>query len=142
MRVWWRNDNTHLYLAAEAKAEGWIGVGLAPDNRMQGANYIIASMAGGQPKIFDAWGLAPTGATHPQDTEQGGKNDIVAYSVVRKDGVTRFEAQIPLNSGDKYDKPLKPGDTVKIIVAYGASDDYNARHPFRATGEIVLDKAQ
>ena len=89
------------------------------ENRMQGANYIIAADRDGAPAVYDAYGQGAVGATHPEDTEIGGSDDLVASAVSVQGGVVRLEAQIPLDSGDQYDKVLQPGETYPIIVATG-----------------------
>lgn len=139
VRLWWSNDAEFLYLAMEASTTGWVAVGLDPEVRMKGANFIIGAVAGGEAQIWDAYGTAPTGNTHPPDEELGGTNDIVAYAGVEEGGVTRFEVQIPLDSGDEFDKPLEPGGTYPIIVAVGSSDSFGAIHTSRAGGSITLD---
>lgn len=138
--LWWRHDGQYLYLAAQARTRGWLAVGLDPEDRMKGASYIIAAHDGGA-RIADAFGTAPTGAQHPADTTLGGTDDIVAYAVVEEDGITRFEAQIPLDSGDPYDKSLQPGQTYPVIVAMGTADAFTASHSFRGAGSITLSPA-
>lgn len=140
--VYWANDAQTLYLAMEGKTTGWISVGLDPTNKMQGANYVIGAVDDGKAIAWDAWGQGVVGPTHPEDTKIGGKNDILAYGGVEENGVTRFETQIPLDSGDQYDKPLAPGQTYKVITAVGQSDAFDSRHTGRASGEITLDAAQ
>lgn len=140
MRVLWSNDAESLYLAMEAPTTGWVSVGLDPETRMKGANYIIGAVVEGEAKAWDAYGTAPVGASHPPDEELGGTDDIVAFAGVEEEGSTRLEFQIPLDSGDQYDKPLVPGQTYAIIVAMGNSDEFNSRHTFRASGQITLNK--
>jgi len=137
--IYWRNDDQYLYLAAEAETSGWLGIGLDPENRMQGANYIIAAERDGAPSLYDAYGQGVVGATHPQDTEIGGSDDLVASAVSVQGGIVRLEAQIPLDSGDEYDKVLHPGETYPIIVATGTGFQFSAPHDFRALGEMTLD---
>ncbi|MBN1976206.1 MAG: hypothetical protein JW918_02295 [Anaerolineae bacterium] len=137
--LWWRSDAEFLYLAMEASTTGWVSVGLDPEVRMKGANFIVGAVAGGEAQIWDAYGTAPVGNTHPPDEELGGTDDIVAYAGVEEGGVTRFEVQIPLDSGDAFDKPLEPGGTYPIIVAVGSSDSFSASHTSRAGGSITLD---
>jgi len=139
--VWWSNDAEYLYIAAEAPTTGWVAVGIAPEQRMMGANYVQAAVVEGVATVWDAYGTAPTGPTHPPDEDLGGTNDIVAYAVVEEAGTTRFEAQVPLDSGDEYDRPLDPGGEYPIIVAYGSNDDYNAHHDWRGRTTMVLDPA-
>ncbi len=137
--VYWSNDDQYLYLAAEAETAGWLGIGLDPENRMQGANYIIAADRDGAPAVYDAYGQGAVGATHPEDVEIGGSDDLVASAVSVQGGVVRLEAQIPLDSGDQYDKVLQPGETYPIIVATGTFLQFSAPHDFRALGEMTLD---
>lgn len=137
--IWWQNDAEFLYLAMEASTAGWVAVGLDPVNRMEGANYLLGAVVDGQARVWDAYGTAPTGATHPPDEELGGTNDIVAFAGVEEAGVTRFEVQIPLDSGDEFDKPLEPGGTYPVITAVGSSDAFDVRHSARGGGTITLD---
>jgi hypothetical protein len=139
VRLWWSNNAEFLYLAMEALTTGWVSVGLDPQVRMEGANFIVGAVAGGEARIWDAYGTAPTGNTHPPDEDLGGIDDIVTYAGVEEGGVTRFEVQIPLDSGDAFDKPLEPGGTYPIIVAVGSSDSFGAFHTSRAGGSITLD---
>lgn len=137
--LYWSNDAVYLYLAAEAQTSGWLGVGLDPQNQMQGADFIIAAAEGDALAVYDAFGQAPVGATHPQDATIGGSDDLIASAVLRQDGWMRFEVQKPLDSGDAYDRALQPGNTYSVIVATGTDTQFNSRHSFRAAGEITLD---
>ena len=137
--VHWRNDGKFLYFALEGATKGWIAMGLDPETRMQGANFILGFVKDGQAQVFDAYGQGQMGPTHPADDTIGGKNDIVAYAGAEEGDLTRFEVQIPLDSGDQYDKPLAPGGTYAVIVALGSGDEFNARHTFRGGGQITLD---
>lgn len=138
IRLWWHHDDTFLYVAMEGDTTGWVAVGLDPDNGMQGASYLFGFVDDGEAMLWDAYGTAPTGPNHPPDEDLGGTDDIVAFTGVEEAGITRFEAQIPLDSGDPYDKALEPGETYPIIVAIGGEDDFNAYHQRYDSGELVL----
>ncbi len=137
--VWWYNDDMYLYVALEAETTGWVGIGFDPEDRMKGANYVIGAVEGDRVLAWDAYGRSPVGADHPRDTKLGGQDNIVAYGGSEAAGVTRFEFQIPLDSGDTYDKPLSPGKVYTVVVAAGSSDAFSARHIGRGVGEIQLD---
>ena len=139
MRLWWSNDAKFLYMAFEADTRGMVAIGLDPEDRMQGANYLIGFINGDQVQLFDAYGTAPTGNVHPLDTDLGGSNDIVAFAGVEENNTTRFEVQLPLDSGDTYDKPLHPGESYPIIAAVSDVDDFSTYHTARASGQITLD---
>jgi hypothetical protein len=138
MRIWWMHDGEFLYLAMEGDTTGWVSVGINPQNGMQGANYLFGYVENGEALIWDAYGTAPTGANHPPDEDLDGTNDIVTFSGVEEDGVTRFEVQIPLDSGDEYDQPLEPGNSYPIIIAIGDADDFNGYHRRYDRGELTL----
>jgi hypothetical protein len=135
----WSNDAESLTMALQGRTTGWVAVGLAPVKRMQGANFIFGYVKDGTTSIWDAFGQAETGATHPPDDQIGGKNDIRAFAGAEMDGVTVIEFQIPLDSGDAYDQPLKAGSDVPLIVAIGRADDFKAVHSFRGGATITLD---
>lgn len=136
--VWWNNDAEHLYVAILAPTTGWVGIGLDPVNRMQGADYIIAAVIENEPVIWDAFGMAPVGPNHPEDTALGGTMDVVAFTATEEGGKTLVEFQIPLDSGDAYDKPLVPGETYPAIVAYSNGDAFTAPHAAYGTLEMTL----
>jgi hypothetical protein len=134
----WTNDDQFLYAAVSAETEGWVSVGLDPENRMQGANFIFGYVQGGETSIADMYGTEPT-AMHPPDEELGGTNDIVAFGGREEGGTTTIEFQIPLDSGDANDKPLSPGSTYSVILARGTADEFLVYHAARGVSEITLD---
>ena len=137
---YWSNDAEYLYGALSAQTSGWVSVGFDPESRMQGANYILGYVQGGQTVIEDMYGTRPSGpGSHPADVELGGRNDILEYGGREEGGVTAIEFKIPLDSGDEYDKPLRPGMSYGIILAMGPSDDLQSYHSARGYAEITLD---
>lgn len=125
----WSSDAEFLYGALSAQTTGWVSVGFDPQNKMQGANYVFGYVKDGQLYIEDMFGIRPIGSgSHPPDTELGGRNDIVASSGRELDGVTVVEFKIPLDSGDSNDKPLRAGQSYKIILAWGSRDDFTSIH--------------
>ncbi len=139
VRIVWSSDGSYLYMALQAETEGWLAVGLDPVDRMEGANYIFAYVDDAGPTIDDQYGTEPTGRTHLSDVDLGGTNDLINYAAIELDGVTTLEFQIPLDSGDEYDKPLALGETYPIIVATGKSDDMESTHNFEGEGEIYIN---
>jgi hypothetical protein len=142
VEIGWFNDAEYLYAYMDAPTSGWVSIGFDPDNRMQGANFIIGAVVDGELDIMDAWGVTPTGPDHPPDEQLGGRDDIVAAAGVEEDERTLIEFQIPLDSGDAYDKPLTPGGTYTILVAFGSSNDLFSYHGFRGVGQITLDPVE
>ena len=51
--------------------------------------------------------------------------------------MTTISFTLPLDTGDKFDKPINPEGTSKIMLAYGSGrDSFKNRHPFRTIYEI------
>jgi len=133
----WRTDSTYLYLAASARTTAWVAVGFEPEDGMQGANLILGAILDGRLVIDDQYGVDRS--SHESDATLGGSDDIAASAGTLADGVTTWEAQIPLDSGDQYDKPLAAGQLVQVIVATGTSTSFGSPHSSRASGQIQLD---
>ncbi|NLG29519.1 MAG: hypothetical protein GX557_16545 [Chloroflexi bacterium] len=138
MTLHWSNDADTLYMALEAQTTGWVSVGFKPSSRMGGADYVLGFVQDGQVRMHDAYGDAPIGS-HPNDEELGGTDDLGVFGGAEAGGVTTLEFSKALDSGDKYDQPLAPGETVALIVAVGTGDSFAARHSARGAGSITLD---
>jgi hypothetical protein len=138
IRLWWRSDAEYLYVAMEGDTTGWVAVGINPERGMQGANYLFGYVENGEARLWDAYGTAPTGPNHPPDEELGGSDDIVTFVGTEDGNITRFEFQIPLDSGDDYDQVLTPGQSYPIIIAIGDADGYNAYHRRYDQGSLTL----
>lgn len=135
--VYWRNDAQYLYVAIQAQTSGWLAIAVAPEGTMMGANFLIGTFSEGKAQVEDQFGNSPH--THALDTSLGGKSDIIASGGNQQNGVTIWEAQIPLDSGDKYDIALKPGQAVSVIVANGSSASLSSPHAFRTSGQMKLN---
>jgi hypothetical protein len=134
------NDEDALCAAIVSETSGWVAVGLDPETRMQGANFVLGYVADGATVIQDMFGNRPAGPdSHPADEQLGGTDDILAFGGSEQDGLTTIEFCIPLDSGDEYDKPLVSGTSYPIILAFGAGDDPNSYHSARGYAEISLD---
>ena len=136
----WMNDDACLYGAMAAETGGWVSVGFDPEQRMQGANYILGYVEGDQTVVEDMYGTKPAGpGSHPPDVELGGTADVVEFGGREEGGVTVIEFKIPLDSGDQYDKPLDSGEPYDLVAASGRSDDLQSIHASRGLGQITLD---
>lgn len=137
-RVYWSNDANVLRMGLFSPGTGYVAIGLDPDRRMKGANFIIGTVRNGRVEIRDDYGIATL--SHGSDLDNGGTNDILAYAGRELSGQTTLEFIIPLDSGDRLDKPLEPGETYEVLVAFhNTNDNFSARHSQRGSGEIRLD---
>ena len=139
-RVYWTNTATVLRMGLFSPGTGYVAIGLDPDRRMQGANFILGAVRNGRTEVRDDYGTGLL--SHSADIDNGGSSDILAYAGRELNGQTTIEFIIPLDSGDPLDKPLEPGNTYEILVAFHDTDDsFSARHSQRGSGELRLDMA-
>jgi hypothetical protein len=135
--VYWRNDAQYLYIAVKGEAAGWLAFAIAPSGNMNSANFLIGTVAGDKTQVDDQFGNSYH--SHTADVSLGGKNDVIASGGSFQNGITTWEAQIPLDSGDQYDVALKPGQTVSVIVASRSGSNPSSPHSYHAVGQITLD---
>ena len=134
--VEWTVTGENLSVRLTAPTQGWLAIGFGPEKKMQGANIIIAYVKNDELFIRDDYGNSQI--AHKEDKSSGGTDNIISASGFEKDKTTTVEFQIPLDSGDTRDKALVPGNTYKIIIASGRSDNFTSRHNFDAELEIKI----
>ncbi len=140
MDVHWTNDADLLWVALSAPATGYVSVGFDPIDRKVGANYIIGYVKDGEAVVRDHVGTR--GNLHDADTAVGGEDNLLASAGTEIDGRTILEFVIPLDSGDPKDRPLEPGGTYEIQVAYQLSrDDFISWHSRHGAAQFTLDPA-
>ena len=131
-------EGDNLVFSIEAPTTGWVAVGFDPENRMEGANYILGYVRDGEVFVEDHYGNGPI--SHLNDERLGGTNDLISFSGSERDGSTRIEVTIPLDSGDEADKPLVRGESYTMLVAYGpnGADNFTAIHRARGGAEVTI----
>ncbi len=137
-QIHWSNDASFLRVGLISPGTGYLAIGLDPDDRMQGANFVLAAVRNGQLWTRDDYGNGPL--THASDVSLGGTDDILAAAGREDGGKTYVEFVIALNSGDRFDKPLTPGTTYDIVIAFHeTNDDFDTYHSRRGAGKMRLD---
>jgi len=135
---WRTTSNNNLEVILNAPTTGWISVGFGAQNAMAGANIIIAYVSNGNLNIRDDYGVSQT--SHNSDINLGGADNISNSSGTEQNGTTEVKFQIPLNSGDSFDKLLTPGQNISLILARGSNnaDNFTSMHSSVATGNILI----
>jgi len=136
--VYWGNDAQLLWVGLVAPGTGYVSIGFDPDSQMQGANFILASMHEGVLTIRDDYGFEPL--AHIADADRGGQDNVIDAAGNQWPDQTVVEFVIPLDSGDDFDKPLLPGQTYTVLLAYHSLlDDFSVRHTRRGSAQLQLD---
>jgi hypothetical protein len=138
MTLRWRVVGDEIEIEVSGPTTGWIAVGFKPSRAMKDANIFIGYVASGEAVMADQFGVSMT--DHREDEQLGGSSHVRNVSGSESDGTTTIRFTVPLDSGDEYDQPLAPGETVTVILAYGPddADDLRAYHENRAGIEITI----
>jgi hypothetical protein len=122
----WKVEGENLRVRMAAATMGWVAVGFDPSSRMKDSNIIIGYVGNGQVFLRDDFGTGQT--SHGADRDLGGSDDISAADGAEENGQTWLSFAIPLDSGDPYDRALKPGNTYTVNLAAGRNDDFGTYH--------------
>jgi|MTBAKMStandDraft_1061839.scaffolds.fasta_scaffold12436_2 hypothetical protein len=138
MVVYWKTDSDMLYMGLWGQVTGWVAIGFEPTTAMKDADMILGYVDDGKSAVFDQYATGTFGP-HPSDTELGGTSDILDAGGSESGGVTVIEFSRKLNTGDRFDKELTPGNTVRFIWSMADSDSPTVQHNVaRGSGQLVL----
>ncbi len=135
----WRFTDQEIEFTVIAPTTGWVAIGFNPSRMMKDADYKLAYVEGTTLYARDDWGTGNT--SHGPDEKEGGTQDIRPIEGAESNGVTQVVFAIPRNSGDQFDTVFTPGETYKVLLAYGANnaDNFTGMHRKRESIEVVLD---
>lgn len=134
----WMVDGEDLVIRMSGPTTGWVAIGFDPETAMQGANFLMGTVVNGEAVVRDDFGNGMF--SHKSDVDLGGSSDITVISGSESEGKTTVEFSIPLDSGDAYDKALIPGESYRVIWAYGQSNDetFQLKHVARGGFDVEL----
>jgi hypothetical protein len=135
--MYWFNNSNDLYICLESPSGGWTAVGFDPGFGKNGANIILFAMDGENVLVRDDFGVSRF--SHTSDDTLGGNFDVTQYAGKNvRDGAT-FEFVLPLNSGDKFDNVLEPGNDYKVILAINSKvTNFDSKHTNASSTIITL----
>jgi outer membrane protein assembly factor BamB len=137
--VHWKNDAENLYMALEGRAEGFVAIGFEPTQAMKDADMVMGWVSRGEATVLDLYSTGIYGP-HPPDEDLGGTDDLLESGGAEFDGWTVIEFKRKMDTGDEFDKVLKPGQTVDIIWSMSGSDSLAIRHNAgRGTARLAFE---
>jgi hypothetical protein len=136
VRLAWLEMEDSYRFTVTAPTTGWVSVGFGGGPAMQDANMIIGYAEEGEAHIRDDHGTSPV--THSPDTDLGGTSDLTEYSVIESEGETEMSFVVPMEPGDGLDGAFTPGETLRVIVAFGSGDDFTSMHRAAHSSEMTL----
>jgi len=132
----WTIDGTYLEGTLSSPQSGWVAVGFAPESVMQGADFVIGYVEGGDVFIRDDYGNRRT--SHTPDTREGGSDDVTVVSGSETSAGTVITFRIPLDSGDDRDHRFVNGQTIPVIFASSRSDNFTGIHNMKGKTDITF----
>ncbi len=136
-KLYWRLDGQEIHLGIVAETTGWVALGIDPGTRMKDADMILGWVnQDGSVNMTDAYATGETGP-HPPDRSLGGNRDIYGYNGTESGGSTTIEFSRLLSTGDSYDKVIPQEGRLKILWAFGPTDEFTQQHVRR--GKAIID---
>ncbi len=134
----WKVVGDSLRCMVLAPSTGWLAVGFDPTEEMLDADFIIGYVNNGITYVRDDFGVSEI--MHSADVGLGGDNHVTRVFGHEENGISEMRFTIPLNSGDAFDRILIPGETYKILFAYGynGADDFNSIHEEKEEIEVPI----
>lgn len=132
----WSFTGDTVHFGIQARTDGWVALGIEPEQAMGGADMTIGWADGSGGQVLDTFATGPYGP-HPRDVELGGSDDLLSAAAREADGFTTVEFSRKASASDRFDKPVDPTGPVSVIWAMGFSDDVGDPHAQR--GQAVLE---
>ena len=128
MTINWQVMGDTIYFGLDSAATGWVGIGFNPTgDKKEGADMYMFLFEGGKLVARDEVMTKTTGAPK-QDTDEGGKNDILASAGKASDKGMVIEFSRKLNTGDKNDQPIVLGKPTKVLLAEADDASFTKAH--------------
>ncbi len=141
LEISWKNDAQFLYVGLNGSTQGWIALGFEPTVWMKDADIIMGYVQKGAATVLDENCTGNYGP-HLNDTELGGTYDILESGGEESGNWTAIEFKRRMNTGDKLDKVLIPGQKVSIIWAMADRASEMVKHNVaKGEGFLTLEGA-
>ncbi|XP_041832716.1 DBH-like monooxygenase protein 2 homolog [Melanotaenia boesemani] len=129
----WGFDNVqgNIKFQLAVNSTGWVGFGLSPNGGMKGSDIVIGGLGPSGSYFTD---LHSTGNSMPLVDEE---QSYTLLSMTENDGQTIMTFQRPIEACDEKDFHIT-AQPIKLIYAYGTTDDIKYHGARRGTKEVNL----
>ncbi len=133
----WSVIGEEIFMALRCPGRGWVAIGWGePDQvqMMKNADFVLAYIDSGGLHVEDSFGV--DFVAHAPDSELGGHHDIGDKAGLEQGGSLVVEFRRRLDTGDTYDRPIRPGP-MTVLLAHAHEDDFVSYHASRST--VIVD---
>ncbi|XP_057208977.1 DBH-like monooxygenase protein 2 homolog isoform X2 [Triplophysa rosa] len=133
VRLKWGFDEVQdtILFQLTVNTSGWVGLGFSPKGGMTGADIVIGGVGQNGSYFTDRHAVGNSMPVVDQ------RQDYKLLSLNESDGQTVMKFQRSIKSCDEYDLPITT-DPIKLIYAYGQTDDIKYHGTRRGTKEVNL----
>lgn len=132
--VAWTLEGDQIHMELSAETEGWVSIGIDPEDAMGGADIIIGAVKNSKVRIEDHFADRKRG--HSPDEKLGGENNVMNPAGIEENGVTTISFTRSAAAAEKWDKPVNTSGMTRVMVAYGSRDSLGLSHQYRAVYDI------
>ena len=123
MEMKYEKTQTGVRIHLAAPTNGWLAIGFNHKDAILKADLLQFRVTDGKVYGEDQYVTAP--GNHPSDLSLGGSNQIQYLEGLETPDSTFITFQIPWESQDPNDFPIKPLQPCWLILAYSISDDFD-----------------
>jgi hypothetical protein len=132
--VAWTLEGDQIHMELSAETEGWVSIGIDPEDAMGGADIIIGAVKNGKVRIEDHFADRKRG--HSPDEKLGGENHVMNPAGIEENGVTMISFTRSVAAAEKWDKPVNTSGKTRVMVAYGSRDSLGLSHQYRSVYDV------
>ena len=136
MTVQWQVTATELQIRMSAPTQGWVAVGLNPNEHLMGTSLLMGRIQNANPEVEDFYVLSP--GNYKPVTELGGESQVTLIEGSESPNGTYLHFSIPLEPDSEWHYALQAGKAMHLLMAYSRSDDFENHSMMRTSVLIEL----
>lgn len=131
-------EDNKMICMLTAPTSGWMALGFNTKDDIFGADLKMMRIIDGKAQMEDQ--IVKQNNVHVSDVSEGGLENCILINGTEMQGKFLMAFKIPLNTGDKFDCPLKVGEEIWVILAYSDSDDFSHHSLKREHKKITVSR--
>ena len=127
MKIQYTVGEEFVNFTMTAPTDGWVAIGLNPENKLAGSSFLIGRVKDGTVEIEDFYTRSPGDV--PKVKDLGGKTAVRNISGKENSNNTEIVFDLERFPNSKFHHQLKTGKKFFMHIAYSQDDDF-AHHSF------------
>jgi hypothetical protein len=136
MTVKWHFDQERIFFEMQAPTNGWLAIGFNESEHITGTYLIMGRVVQGVAEIVEHKTLHP-GDYRPV-TQLGDPASVTVLHGDELAGSSIIRFSLPREAAGKQQKPLNPGDSYVLIMAFSREDDFQHHSTMRTSLLVIL----